>query len=139
MHHGPSTPGFALATLTLATAIACGQDEPFGPAAAAGAGGIAAVDAATSDGTAGTPQGGADSSLPKDAAAADVAKEAAMDAALADAGDAQTGSDAADAPATIVPDFALTDENPASSTYQKSVSPRDYLGQVSAWYFGHAT
>ena len=133
-----ATRGFALATLTLATILACGQDEPFGPAAAAGAGGVAAVDAATSDGTAGTPQGGADSSSPKDATD-DMAKEAATDAALADAGDAQTVTDATDAPATIVPDFALTDENPASATYQKSVSPRDYLGQVSAWYFGHAT
>ncbi len=139
MHRRLSRHGFALASLTLATAVACGQDEPFGPAAAAGAGGVAALDAATGDGAAGTPQGGADSSLPEDAAGADVAKEAAVDAALADAGDAHTAADAADATATIVPDFALTDENPASSTYQDSVSPRDYLGQVSAWYFGHAT
>jgi hypothetical protein len=39
----------------------------------------------------------------------------------------------------IVPDFALTDVNPNSSTYNQAVSARDYLGQVSAWYFGHAT
>jgi hypothetical protein len=41
--------------------------------------------------------------------------------------------------AEIVPDFGLVDVNPTSSTYDQAVSPRDYLGQVSAWYFGHAT
>ena len=37
------------------------------------------------------------------------------------------------------PDFGLVDVNPTSSTYQQAVSPRDYLKQVSGWYFGHAT
>jgi hypothetical protein len=41
--------------------------------------------------------------------------------------------------ADMVSDFILTDVNPTSSTYGQSVSPRDYQGQVSAWYFGHAT
>lgn len=40
--------------------------------------------------------------------------------------------------AGIVPDFALTDVNSTSSTYNQEVSPRDYLEQVSGWYFGHA-
>lgn len=38
-----------------------------------------------------------------------------------------------------VPNFALTDVNPTSPTYNQPVSPRDELGKVSAWYFGHAT
>ncbi|MCO6439259.1 MAG: hypothetical protein J5J06_19380 [Phycisphaerae bacterium] len=38
-----------------------------------------------------------------------------------------------------LPDFSLTDVNPASARTQQPVSPRDYLGQVSAWYFGHST
>ena len=38
-----------------------------------------------------------------------------------------------------VADFALLDVNPTSATYNQTVSPRDYLGQVSAWYFGHST
>ncbi len=42
-------------------------------------------------------------------------------------------------PTGIVPDFALVDVNPSSATYQQSVSPREYLQKVSAWYFGHAT
>ena len=37
------------------------------------------------------------------------------------------------------PDFHLTDVNSASSRYNQTISPRDYLQQVSAWYFGHAT
>ena len=36
------------------------------------------------------------------------------------------------------PEFSLLDHNPASGTYNMYVSPRDYLGQVSAWYFGYA-
>ncbi|MGE0760164.1 MAG: hypothetical protein AB7F89_07200 [Pirellulaceae bacterium] len=37
------------------------------------------------------------------------------------------------------PDFHLIDLNPASSRSGQAVSPRDYLDQVSAWYFAHAT
>jgi hypothetical protein len=40
---------------------------------------------------------------------------------------------------TRVPDFSLPDVNPASPTAGTDVSPRDYEGKVSAWYFGHAT
>ena len=38
-----------------------------------------------------------------------------------------------------VPDFSLVDENTTSATYQQSISPRDFIAQGSAWYFGHAT
>ena len=41
--------------------------------------------------------------------------------------------------AGMVSDFGLVDVNPTSSTYEQVVSPRDYLKQVSGWYFGHAT
>ncbi len=41
--------------------------------------------------------------------------------------------------ATVVPDFSLVDLNPNSTTYEQPVSPRDHLGKVSAWYFGHST
>ncbi len=40
---------------------------------------------------------------------------------------------------TLAPDFAIRDVNPNSARYQAPVSPRDYFGRVSAWYFGHAT
>lgn len=38
-----------------------------------------------------------------------------------------------------VPDFSLRDHNPNSATYNQQVSPRDYIGRLSAWYFGSAT
>lgn len=37
------------------------------------------------------------------------------------------------------PDFALEDVNTGSPTASQAVSPRDFLGKVSAYYFGHAT
>jgi hypothetical protein len=37
------------------------------------------------------------------------------------------------------PDFSLVDTNVNSPTYGQDVSPSDYLGEVSAWYFGHAS
>jgi hypothetical protein len=38
-----------------------------------------------------------------------------------------------------LPDFSLVDVNANSARYQETVSPRDYLGLISAWYFGHST
>ncbi len=38
-----------------------------------------------------------------------------------------------------LPDFLAVDANVDSARYQEAVSPRDYLGRVSAWYFGHST
>ena len=35
-------------------------------------------------------------------------------------------------------DFSLTDINPTSSTYDQSVSPRQYQGEISGWYFAGA-
>jgi hypothetical protein len=37
------------------------------------------------------------------------------------------------------PDFSLRDVNATSARFDQMVSPRDYQGGVSAWYFGHAT
>lgn len=36
-------------------------------------------------------------------------------------------------------DFSVVDVNPNSARFQEAVSPRDYLSQVTAWYFGHST
>jgi hypothetical protein len=38
-----------------------------------------------------------------------------------------------------VPDFSLVDVNPNSPTHGQSVSPRQSLNEVSAWYFAWAT
>ncbi len=58
----------------------------------------------------------------------------AMDAAMADA--LQLVAEGEGPP---MADFHLQDVNPRSSRFGESVSPRDYLSQVSAWYFGHST
>ncbi len=57
----------------------------------------------------------------------------ALDAALAAA-----PSSAPEAEAAPMPDFELIDVNPNSATYNQGISPRDYLEQVSGWYFGEA-
>ena len=38
-----------------------------------------------------------------------------------------------------VPDFLLADINPNSSTMSQNISPRDYLQQISGWYFIKST
>ena len=38
-----------------------------------------------------------------------------------------------------VSDFSLEDTNPASVRFESPVSPRDYLLQVTGFYFGTAT
>lgn len=43
------------------------------------------------------------------------------------------------APAATGPGFALVDVNPGSSRSGQTVQPADYLGAVSAWYFGHSS
>jgi hypothetical protein len=42
-------------------------------------------------------------------------------------------------PQDVVSDFSLPDVNPHSTRFEETVSPRDYTGAISAWYFGHAT
>ncbi len=43
------------------------------------------------------------------------------------------------APDEPVPDFELVDQNLSSELWGQTVSPSDYEGQVSAWYFGSAS
>lgn len=40
--------------------------------------------------------------------------------------------------AQVVADFSLSDVNTSSATYDQPVSPRDFVGEVSGWYFGSA-
>ena len=40
--------------------------------------------------------------------------------------------------ATLAPDFHLEDVNSQSVRYDSIVSPRDYVLQVTGYYFGHA-
>ncbi|MGD2111349.1 MAG: hypothetical protein PVI86_18380 [Phycisphaerae bacterium] len=54
-----------------------------------------------------------------------------------------TGGDPDDGALTVgedaLPEFMVPDVNAASARFSQDVSPRDYLGEVSAWYFGHST
>ncbi len=131
--------------LVAGIALACGHDERLdrnasssgggGFASMAGAGGVAGT-----SGSGGTPSGGGSSGdAAPDApdAPADSGSDAVADSSVDSAPDSADGGDGG--VAAVVPDFSLVDENPASSLYKKKVSPRDYLGQVSAWYFGHST
>lgn len=38
-----------------------------------------------------------------------------------------------------MPDFSLVDDNANSPLFGDAISPRDYLQQVSGWYFIHTT
>jgi len=38
-----------------------------------------------------------------------------------------------------LPDFTLEDQNSTSATFGQQVSTEAFRGQVTAWYFGHAT
>ena len=38
-----------------------------------------------------------------------------------------------------VADFGLVDVNSTSESFGETVSPRDYIGKVSGYYFGHST
>ena len=59
--------------------------------------------------------------------------------ALAAALAACSDDDASGPGSGAMPDFVLLDVNPQSARYADPVSPRDYQGVVSAWYFGHST
>lgn len=61
----------------------------------------------------------------------------AVDTADTDTGPVDTGT--AEAGPNAVPDFILADINPNSSTMGQNISPRDYLQQISGWYFIKAT
>lgn len=62
---------------------------------------------------------------------------------LLDGGAAGGGADGlpvwAEGESSPMPNFAAQDVNPASPRANQDVSPRDYLEQVSGWYFTHAT
>ena len=56
----------------------------------------------------------------------------------ADTGSIDTGSSTEPGP-NAVPDFSLADINPNSTTLGQNISPRDYLQQISGWYFIKST
>ena len=53
--------------------------------------------------------------------------------------DSSRSTPSSDAPPNAQPDFTLEDINPSSQSFTQSISPRDYLNQVSGWYFIQST
>ncbi len=43
------------------------------------------------------------------------------------------------AEAKVMPDFSLEDRNPSSQSFQTRVSPRAHEGEITGWYFSHAS
>ena len=61
---------------------------------------------------------------------------------VSDAADTSDTSDTSDSGVSsehFVLDFSLPDANPSSPSFGQPISPRDYLNQVSGWYFIKAT
>jgi hypothetical protein len=54
-------------------------------------------------------------------------------------GDDSTSASAGDTTDPPVAALDLPDVNPSSPTYGSMVSPRDFLEQVSGWFFLHST
>lgn len=125
--------------LALTWALACTAPAGPGPSTTfqpddsgdSGGGDSGGVDSAEDSGA----DTGADTDSGADTAA-DTGADTAGDTANDTAGD--TGAEVARFTGAA-PDFSLEDENPASLRYGQQVSPRDYLEQVSGWYFTHAT
>lgn len=73
----------------------------------------------------------------------DSAQETAADSGDSGGDTADTsdsgGDTGGDTAVAMIPDFALPDLNTGSARYGQIVSPRDYLRQVSGWYFVRAT
>lgn len=102
--------------LGLSAALAACGNSTTGPMGAAGGGGQG-PGAGGSDGSGGSGQGAAP-------------------------GTGGGGGEGPDSPLEFegpLPEFSLDDVNGTSATNGQAVNPRDYLGQVSAWYFAHAT
>ncbi len=121
-------------------APACGRDElPLSNGGSAGSGvGGTVAQAGAAGATAGGTGGGA-GTVP-DASDASATVDASLDAstdALTDAASDVLAD--ADAAPVLMPEFQLVDANPSSATYQQTLSPSYFRGQVSAWYFGHST
>ena len=110
---------------------ACGEDEPVTPYG----NGVAAAGGTVAQVGAGGAAAGVRGTQPDASRAADASDASPEVDAFADAGDAGD----TDAAPALMPQFNLVDVNPDSATYQQTLSPSYFKGQVSAWYFGHAT
>ena len=122
------------AFLIVALAFGCGDDTSPTGGGGEGASGTQTA-SSTSVGAGGAGGEGGSGGLGEGGAGGTVA-DGGAGGSIADGGG---GAAFALAVGDIAPDFSLIDQNTASPTVGLAVSPSDYLGRVSGWYFGHAT
>lgn len=125
---------FALSTLLSVCFTACDEEDKPSD--------TAAVDVDTADteepvGTGDTPDDTGGTIDTGNVDSGDTADTEPVDTGETDTDTVDTGS--SEPGANAVPEFLLADINPNSSTVGQNISPRDYLQQVSGWYFIKAT
>ena len=131
-----------LTTLTSLYLTACGEDDKPVDTATVDTDdtGIDTEDTGDTEETGDSSEDTGDTTDTSDTATIDSGDTADTD--TADTGDTDTGivdTGTFEAGPNTVPDFVLSDINPNSSTMNQNISPRDYLQQVSGWYFIKAT
>ena len=125
---------FALSTLLSVFFTACGEEDKPSDTA------TVEVDTADTEDpveTGDAPDDTGDTSDTGSIDSGDTADTEPVDTGDTDTGVVDTGS--SEPGANAVPDFLLADINPNSSTVGQNISPRDYLQQISGWYFIKAT
>ena len=125
----------------VAFAIGCGEDKPADTATTEvdDTTPTDTNDTSTSDTDTGSSSDTGGDTGSGDTSSSDTGTDTAVDSG--DTGDTDTvdtGS-TTEPGADAVPDFLLADINPNSSTLGQNISPRDYLQQISGWYFIKST
>lgn len=127
----------------IAFAIGCGEDKPADTATTEVSDSAPTDTNDTGESDTDTDSGnntGVDTGS-GDTGSSDTGTDTAFDTGNGDTGDTDTvdtGSTTGPG-ANAVPDFLLADINPNSSTLGQNISPRDYLQQISGWYFIKST
>jgi hypothetical protein len=113
---------------------ACGNDDPGGSTAASSSTGSDASSTAGGGGSGGIGGGNGGNG-----GSGGVAGAGGMAGSGGSGGMGGMGGMGGGMAAMPKPDFKLIDVNPNSPTVNQEVSPSQFLGKVSAWYFGHGT
>jgi hypothetical protein len=115
---------------------ACGNDDP-GTSGTSDTSGSTSSASATSSGSSMT--GGGEGGIGGGNGVGGMGGSAGMGGMGGMAGAGGMGGMGGGMAAVPKPDFKLIDTNPNSPTVNAEVSPSQYLGKISAWYFGHGT
>ena len=117
---------------TLLFSVACTEDEPKVDDT-----GVSSVEPSSEESDTGNPE---DTEDTQETDTADTSIDTAFtDTATEDTGEPIDTGTTTGPGSNAVSDFTLPDINPASSSLGQNISPRDYLQQISGWYFIKAT